>query len=484
VESDQSMDDVLHIKDRPICRAAMRPIREDYGRVAINPFLYERFSNDAAELWGLYDSESKEDLQQCLRRLAVSYEILDVDITTLSFEIGAPIREFLAETAEVLFQDEDISISLTNFIDSLCRLSLQWVDYFFQAPPFADAISRFLHSDVSGLSLNALRIHHWIWKFQIQQRDPLDIRQLCANIAQIPNRTVDHAIQMAYILRTFASLCAEHCHMAKFIANLLADLLNTYPCAKVIYAVTYAGKKLINKGQGKALVAPSLLQSAFTRALVRSFEIGHQEFHRGDSSFPVASFELVYELMRLLPAESVPFFESIPLATHMAMLSASEAADVENYLKIGIELIRTSECPVKYLEDPVFFVFLRNLCLNFCSLPQSIWLKFCCLLLFRRGPSVLELLLSNSVIKECLLALEDEIWRFYYFLMIARIWNIQSAYHQKNEEIMSLIQKPDYQPMIGELSELSTCKLEIGPDETIDLIEEARGLLEHWKGSS
>jgi hypothetical protein len=89
-----------------------------------------RFARDANVLTASYRSGDQEALMASLDNMAISYEsIVDTNYHR-NFCCAAPIRDFLAEAASDLLGHEAISISLTNFIDSLCRLSFEWVHYF------------------------------------------------------------------------------------------------------------------------------------------------------------------------------------------------------------------------------------------------------------------------------------------------------------------------------------------------------------------
>lgn len=100
------------------------------------------------------------------------------------------------------------------------------------------AIRGFLFCPVPGLSLNALRIHHWIWKGHIRQSAPLDIPQIMDILVQIPKPEVRHAIRIAAVLRTFTSLSSDDCPLAQCITNVLVELLAEFPCANLVISVS------------------------------------------------------------------------------------------------------------------------------------------------------------------------------------------------------------------------------------------------------
>lgn len=171
----------------------------------------------------------------------------------------------------------------------------------------------------------------------------------------------------------------------------------------------------------------------------------------------------------------MPFFHSIPHIVHAAVIRYCDDEEIECYIGTGIELLQNPEVNDSFFEEPFYFASLRYRCMRAGSLSWSVWPKFCHALLLKRGREVLPVFVQNKVISECLVALEGESIRLFYFHMIALLWEIRIADAGESpidsvEPIISVLQDERFGAIIEELvNQPDAANWEISPDITIDL---------------
>jgi hypothetical protein len=367
---------------------AQRRLKED-GPSLLVP-IHFRFARDADFLtWNF--QHDRDALISSLHDIALSYGGTDVNEDPDAFVEGAPILAFLDSAADLLSPDAQAAVALTDFIAALCRLCSQWADFFSTTPQFAGPLVDLLHSDDPSLSLNVLRIHHWIWQSQIQHGIALDTDTIMGAITEIPAPGLDHGIEAVLILVALIRPLSPVDPRFLPIPGHLADLLAHFPYPEILPSVTHAGKKLIRRGGGSTLVKHDAFLRSFLKLLNRAAI--------GSSDFPFDAFDFVLELMKSVDFEAqLRLFCRVVPATHCAMLTNCDWDATQRYLETVTQMIVDAPHDFAFFDEPFFFGHLRYRVLQSGFLRLAPWLRFCLALILKRGAHVLELLVTNEVI--------------------------------------------------------------------------------------
>jgi hypothetical protein len=411
------------------CRVARRP-RED--EPDSNFSIHHRFAHDAVELMGHLSRKRWEKLTEALHNAALSYEFGNIDEDPdddgpdydCLFAAGDGIRTFLLEASVQLFNTPPGLIALTHFIGALCRLSPSWIAFFWCTEPFISLFTEALRSDIPDLALNALRIHHSNWKDGIRRRSDLDIPAIVNLIHPGPARGLAYGIETALVLTTLtAALPLDDAESLSRMAALLCGLLEVFPGVEILGPVGGAGTQLIGKGGAPYLVGDQDFLALFLSLLNRAAE------ETGGDEFPVDAFDFICQLVTSMdPAGRTGVFSSVVPFTHIAMLMHCGPEATERYLTAAAELVRTAPDVCTLLEDPLYFDLMRCQVKHNAFLRENAWLKFCLALIAKRGPAVLELLVTRGhVIKELSVAADGDDICEDYLHMIALLLEARLA---------------------------------------------------------
>jgi hypothetical protein len=389
------------------------------------PPVLDRFAHDANLLTEYFERQNRPDLITTLHNVALSYGSGYVNEDPNAFQAGTPIRVFL-EAATPLFPegppDPELHIALTHFIGALCRLSPDWIAFFSDTEPFFSALADWLLAPVPALSLNVLRIHRWIWKNDIRRNVDFDVGVIVHTLGAIPERQLDHGIETALVLRTLIAALPTADPRLSPMPALLCGLLEAFPCWEILGPVGGAGTQLICQGGAPHLVADEGFLTLFLKLLNRAAVTS------GDQ-FPVDAFGFICQLVTSMdPGGRTAVFSRVLPMTHMAMLTHCGPEATESYLTAAAELVLTASDVCTLLEDPIYFDFMRLQVIGHAFVRQNAWLKFCLALIARRGPHVLELLVTRGeVIKELSVAADAEDVCEDYVHMIARLLEARLA---------------------------------------------------------